>query len=895
MIQLPSAACISQMTPMMQQYFTLKTQCPDAILFFRMGDFYEVFGDEAKLVAPLLDIALTSRERGDKNRISFCGVPHHSAQNYWLKLLAQDFRIAIADQTEDAAESKGLVKREIIKILSPGCIDEPEGLREHHPNYLMAAYEDPQEKRWVITVSDVSTGEFRLSSCLNIDQVLEQAYIFEPKELLIRRFARPLFVKALQKNPLVKILLTELAEASLIRSSNKNALLTEIFGTLAAFCQKIPSSPLLVQAVLTHYQTLKMNLSQFYRIDPFSEAKTMSLQETVLRDLEVFVTARERSVKGSLFGEINRTLTPMGIRKLRQLLMHPYCQKEAIEKKQFLTEKLLLAGKEKIAQLRASLEAVSDLERLRARLLSARAKPQELLKLKRSLTAAKLLFTQLSELQWPLASSLLEQEDSWQALSLLNKALQTELGLLGSGSDVLQKGYDSVLDQKLDLLENGTSKVADYLEKLRQETKIQSLKIKHHKTFGLILEVTKSNLARIPENFIRRQTMVNCERFVTEELKALDEELSSAKELAIAREDELYQQLLSHLASFEKFYLKLSETLSEVDLIQSYAWLSLSDNYCRPQFSSAQNIKLKACRHPVVERFTGAQKFVANNLLISKEQKQVLITGPNMAGKSTLMRQVAICAILAQIGSHVPCESAELPIFDQVFTRVGAADDLSRGLSTFMVEMTETAYILRNATENSLVLLDEVGRGTSTQDGLAIASSVLEDLSTRIGCYTFFATHYHELVPFAKKLPTVQTMQTKVLHREGQIVFTHLLIPGASASSFGVEVAKLAGIPIRVVEQAKSYLASFPQNSEKNISSSRKQERKKTLTCLFPEETLQTSTLKKENLLAGELSKQLKKIAIDHTTPLQALKILSDFKKKSENFHQKEIFPDRQV
>ena len=905
---------LSALTPMMRQYYQLKEKSKDAILFFRMGDFYEIFGEQAELVAPKLELALTSRERGDKNRIPFCGVPHHSAPGYWLKLLKMGYRVAIADQVEDASQAKGLVKRDIIKIMSPGCIDELEGLSTDAPNYVMAVYEVPEPKNWVLAVADVSTGELRIGSTDSINSLKEYLELFEPKELLCRKFCLNTVKKACAPYEVRKPLLyATLPEGILQDSEGQKEMLSQVFGvsclkTLA--CGSLNGGEAIVAAILKHFISMQASVQQFLNVKPLKDKDTFSLNDTVIRDLEIFETNHQRKVEGSLFKRINQTLTPMGARNLRWSLSHPYLKAAPIEQRHDTISFFLNSGEKNLIEIRKFLQGVCDLERLTTRVIGKNIRPLELARMRDSLKQVMSLKDVLtsSDNEKDVLINFLKENFNLanEIFYQLDRALQDSPAQLGEGHLVFREGFDQELDQLVDLSHYGQKKVDDYLESLKSETGIQSLKIKLHKTFGLVIEVTKTNLSKVPDVFIRRQTMVNCERFVTEELKEIDESLASAKENAIRREFDLYQSYISDISVFHQSIKKISDAIGTLDLLQSFAWLAVKFDYCRPQIVDHQSpLKLEGSRHPVVEYFVGRHEFVPNDIEIDPASKQILITGPNMAGKSTVMRQMAISLILNQIGSYLPALKAHVPIFDGLYTRVGASDDLSRGLSTFMVEMTESAYILRNATPKSLVILDEVGRGTSTEDGLAIASAILDYITNNLCCLTMFATHYHELIEFAENNPSIKLMQTEVVERKDGISFTHRLISGASGSSFGLEVAQLAGIPNKILDKAKHYLKLRKEPKSELKSSKKNHSYESSLE--YKELSKKSEVLANESTIFGHsetkfaserdlflIKERIDKIKINRTTPIQALNILSDLKSFTDSKYTRSLFEDGQ-
>lgn len=896
---------LQQLTPMVRQVYELKAQVPDAILFFRMGDFYEIFGDDAELVAPLLDLVLTSREKGDKTRLPFCGVPHHSARTYWLKLLKLGFRVAIADQLEDPAAAKGLVKRGIVQILTPGCIDDLEGIESDQANHLIAVYEEPQSRRWVLAVLETSTGEFRLG-CIAKEELLEWVERLAPRECVTRRFMQDEVRSLLESYSLARQLsYGTLPEAILRDGEAQSTILKEKFAvdSLKALpCGSVEGGLELVAALLLYLEGLNASTRQFLSIKPLSEGDRMLLDETVRRDLELFETSRRREAEGSLFKEINATRTPMGARLLRYDLGQPFLKAVPIASRQAAISALLESPPEFMQAVQDCLKNCSDLERLMTRVLSRKAQPCDVLHIRRSLAASLKLRDHLQHFERNGPSLLHDVTEALaraeKPLSILQFALEEEAALLGS-LDVFCPGYDESFDELRELSRHGEQKINAYEEQLRIATGIGSLKIKEHKTYGLLIEVTKANLAKIPSGFIRRQTMVNNERFSTIELEELGETLASAMEKAVAREAELFVDLLSQLGEGLGDIKAVAQAIAQLDVIQSLAYQARKLNWVLPELSLRGELRLKACRHPVVERWVGSHQFMPNDIQLTEKNKQMLITGPNMAGKSTVMRQTALAAILHQIGSYVPASAAIMPIFDQIFTRVGAADDLSRGQSTFMVEMTEAAAILRQASSRSLVILDEVGRGTSTQDGLAIAAAILRYIAEDLGCYTLFATHYHELVPYSADLRGVAIAQVEVAEEEEGIRFTHRLIPGASASSFGVEVAKLAGIPAPIIEAAKAYLQHpeiFAERGTQLVVSSSGAKPRATATqqppleaAFDPELSLSPSPMP---AAIHSIVERLDRLNVLKTTPMQALAILDELKGYLHRNQQGSLFPE---
>lgn len=856
-----------RMTPMLRQYFELKDQSLDSVLFFRMGDFYEVFGKDAEIIAPLLNIVLTSREKGDKTKIHFCGVPHHSARAYWIKLLKFNMKIAIADQVEDASLSKGLVKREITKYFSPGCVDDLEALSSSEPNYLIGIYQDPDSKMWALGLTDISTGEFRVGNTENLNKTIDFIAALNPKEILCRRFFIDSLKETISKNhpSLEDTLISSLPEQALrssLSDEQKSSMKTN------DFLNKICGASPLVSGMLDYFKQMKVSLSAFKKFMPLTDPEHIRLAPNVIKDLEIFQTLIRGQKKGSLFYETNSCLTPMGSRLLRWSLINPLQNKKTIELRHNLVGALVSLEEQEIMALREKITGTPDIERILTKLSCKTISTKELSLLRDGLKQIKTLHTLISSK--PQILTIINQVFDFSMLlsgnnsaDFLDKVLRTEVGIAGSG-EVFSLSYDETLEKLIKASKDGDQKILDYQSLLRKDTKIASLKIKKHKSYGLLIEVTKTHISKVPDYFIKRQSMVNCERFITFDLQELDELINNSANLLVERESQLFCALLEKLEEGNPEMVKTASAIALFDMFLSFAWNAKRKKFCKPQLSS-QEISLKKARHPSIEGVMGKHQFVPNDIYLHSSKKLMLITGPNMGGKSTVMRMVAVLAILNQSGSFIPAEAASFPVFDCLFTRVGASDDLAKGLSTFMVEMTETAQILNHASSNSLVILDEVGRGTSTQDGLAIASAVLESLTTEINCWGFFATHYHELIPIASHHKGIKLCKTGVTKKGKSVIFTHHLEEGSTTSSYGIDVAKIAGIPQRVLEKAEISLLRIKKNTDY---------KKHTSSPLSPNETL----AKQEPCQHQEMLEQLNKLKIYKTTPLQALNILENFK-----------------
>ncbi len=848
------------MTPMLQQYFALKKQCGDAVLFFRMGDFYEVFGDDATTIAPLLNILLTSRNRNDK--MPFCGVPHHSYKPHCRKLIARGFKVAIAEQiTHTTAAGDGIIGREIVKIITPGLHNDLDSLDDDKPNYFTSLYEDPQTRCWSVLLADVSTGELRLGTRRDAQQAFDFVRKNAPREILARAFQHQHIKDNL---PATTVLLSPLPETVVSDSNQREQVLRDAFAAamLAPLADDIPAR-INLAAFALYLQQHHAQPDNFLHIKPLLDKQEMDLAANVVRDLELFTTIQTRSTKGSLYHVVNNTLTPMGARLLRYTLAHPLTNRRRLQARLEAVTALVKRGYQQLNDLRQLLQGFPDLERLSNQVFSASAQPSQLVAIRTALAKIDALATQQDTTLWG------EDRQGLMAVQqLLDEALQPRGGRLGMGTEVFNPQYDQDLGQYVELASSGEAKLSAYEQQLRVASDIPSLKIKKHRQLGLLIEVNRAQLTKVPEYFKLRQSMVNCGRFTTAALVELDEALNNALGQAIAREEELYRQLLEKLRHYHQPLLRLGAAVAAFDLHQSQAFTAVKENWCAPQIDT--DIVLQSCRHPVVEKLLGAHRFVPNDITLTCEAKAMLITGPNMGGKSTAMRQVALCAVLHQSGAYVPATTAKLPLFDNIFTRIGASDNITAGQSTFMVEMSETATILRQSSSRSLVIVDEVGRGTSTADGLALAQAILENL-TRGRCFCLFSTHFHELVPATAKLNGIRTMQTEV--QKGSW-FTHKLMPGSCSNSFGIEVARQAGVPAAVLKRATKLLQ---QNRDSILPA---------VNGYLP------SATHEDNQLLQALARRFEKINIYQTTPLQALNLVSDIKAMLSRTSQQPLWRD---
>lgn len=753
------------LTPLMKQYWEIKSIHQDKIVFFRMGDFYELFYDDATTAAPLLGITLTQRNKKSEDQTPMCGMPHHSIANYINKLLALGHKVALCDQIEDPKLAKGLVKRAITRILTPGMVYDPETLDATQSNYMCSIDEES------ISFVDVSTGEcfyylselwnekIRLLKALPVVEVVVSSDLknrFDDIQLLISEFAFELENKSELPKSALRLL-------KYIESLSQSV----VIQTLRPF----------VQRDLSH---------------------RMKLGQKTIRHLEIFENYQGQST-GSFFDVINKTKTSSGARLLRQNILFPLRSEKEILSRQSIVQKF----KEHLFELkktREHLASVGDLERRFSKLTLPQVNARDLFSLSESLKASmaalevsQKLFT---EIKFPQVIQLVED---------IQKTLHPEAPLSVKQGHIINRGVSVRLDELIDLSTNSQKILQDLETRERELTGISSLKIRYNNVFGYYIEVTNTHKDKAPDRYQRKQTLATAERFTTDELTELEKKVITAQTQRNDLEFEIFEKLKNQILSLSSEVLQISKLTSELDFYTSLAWLSLEKSYSTPIFSKKRELQLIESRHPVVENFR-AKDFVANTVQLSPSQT-LMITGPNMAGKSTLMRQVSLIALLAQIGSDVPCQEALLPLYDSILTRIGASDQLSEGLSTFMVEMTETAELLAEATNNSLLIIDEIGRGTATFDGMCLAQSILEYLVQKVQSHTFFATHYHELTDLENKYPgQIKNAHLKIKDLKDKIEFLYVLTPGSAGKSYGIQVAELAGLPKEVTELAKKLL-----------------------------------------------------------------------------------------
>ena len=787
-------------TPMIKQYLQVKADYQDAFLFFRLGDFYEMFFEDALKASQELEITLTSREGGGEERIPMCGVPYHSAPNYIEQLINKGYKVAICEQTEDPKTAKGVVKREVVQLITPGTVMEGRGLLEKENNFI-ATVSAFQGNIYGFACSDLSTGESR-ATLINgsIEDLINELSISGAKEVVIESTLSPEIQKKLKERSILAL--------SIEDNTERNEAFSVLFEHLENEQLKSTASRLFNYL----YRTQKRSLDHLQKVSVYQVQQYMKIDYFSKRNLELTETIRSTAKKGTLLWLLDETMTAMGGRMLKQWINRPLIDQAEISRRQELVQ--LFVGKFfERQELREKLKEVYDLERLAGRVAFGNLNPRDLMQLKRSLLQVPSLKHILESLPHEEAARMADRLDPCEeAADLLEQAIVDNPPISVKEGNIIRDGYDQQLDQYRDASRNGKTWIAMLERDEREKTGIKSLKVGYNRVFGYYIEITKANLHLLQEGqYERKQTLSNAERFITPELKEKEDLILAAEE----KSGELEYQLFTGIRETIKEYIPrlqgLARALSELDVILGFAELSEQRHYVRPVFSTDRKIVLKDGRHPVVEKVMDAQEYVPNDCYMDNDREVLLITGPNMSGKSTYMRQVALTAIMAQIGCFVPASEAVLPIFDQVFTRIGAADDLVSGQSTFMVEMLEAKNAITNATKDSLILFDEIGRGTSTYDGMALAQAMIEYIHDKISAKTLFSTHYHEMTSLENELEKLKNVHVSAVEQNGKVVFLHKIKEGAADKSYGIHVAQLAELPADLIERAAEILQILEQ------------------------------------------------------------------------------------
>lgn len=804
------------LTPMMRQYFEIKENYKDCILFFRLGDFYEMFFEDAETAARELELVLTGRDCGLEKRAPMCGIPFHASNSYIGRLVAKGYKVAICEQVEDPKVAKGIVKRDVIKVITPGTYTDSSFVEETKNNYIMTIYSDLERNRCSLAITDISTGDFLATDGeLEKGVILDEISKFNPKEIIL--------LDSLDQELIKDITLTTPALISRKPIEYFEEKFEEVLN--AQFGEKSNSLSLMVKKssnALVKYilDTQKISLTNINDIEVYSLVDFMTIDLSSRRNLELTENLREKSKKGSLLWVLDKTETSMGSRMLRRWIEEPLVNKEKITLRLNAVEELFndLSLND---SLKEALHDIYDIERILGKISNKNANAKDLIALKTSIGK----IPNVKGIIENCTSSLLKNyhhnlDDLRDIYELLEKSIKEDPSLTLKDGDLIKDGFNSEIDELRLAKTNGKDWISSLENREREFTGIKSLKVGFNKVFGYYIEISKANYSSIPEGrYIRKQTLANAERFITPELKEIEEKLLGASEKLCSLEYDIFLDIRNEVENHIDRLKTTAKIIAELDCISNLAFVALENDFIKPEINEDGETKIENGRHPVVEKVIPKGEFIPNDTIINKDDNQLLIiTGPNMAGKSTYMRQVAIITLMCQIGSFVPASKANISVVDKIFTRIGASDDLAGGKSTFMVEMWEVSNILKNATENSLVLLDEVGRGTSTYDGLSIAWSVIEYIckNKNLRCKTLFATHYHELTKLEGEIHGVRNYSVAVKEVDNNIIFLRKIIEGGADQSYGIEVAKLAGIPDEVINRAKEILEKLEMESSKD-------------------------------------------------------------------------------
>jgi DNA mismatch repair protein MutS len=796
------------LTPGMKQYRDIKKQNPDCLIMLRMGDFFEMFYEDAVTAAKALEITLTARGQGEK-RAPLAGVPYHALETYMGRLVKKGYKVAIVEQLEDPKKAKGLVKRGLVRIVTPGTVIESSMLEETENNYILALTSFGDE--FALAYCDLSTGEFITTSVQNVTSLMAEISRLNPSECLIPESLKVnVELMSLIKN--TGSFINSLEDYYFKPEKSREILLDHFnLTSLDSFGLEEKKLNLSVSGALIKYllDTQKNSLSHIKKVI-FSDRNRMIIDSSTLRNLELIRNLRDGTTRGTLLSVLEKTITAMGSRLLKKWIKEPLINKKIIEKRLFAVEELYknIIVREDLVDL---LKEVYDLERLISRVNYGNANPRDLLSLKQSLQKIPAIKEKLAEFNSELLNEIANISGLEDVAQLIENSVREDAPLLIREGRIIKPSYNSELAELTEIKQNSKQYLQELEEKEKKKTGINTLRISYTRVFGYFIEVTKKNLHLVPKNYIRKQTTANSERYITEELKIEEEKILGAEEKITALEYNLFQDLLTKISASTEPVQDAALKLAVLDVLSSLAKVALENNYCLPKFVDEKVVQLKNGRHPVVEKLE--DRFVANNIIIN-DGEMMIITGANMSGKSTLQRQVALIVLMAQIGSFVPAEEAVLGIVDRIFTRVGASDDLASGQSTFMVEMNETASILNNATENSLIILDEIGRGTSTFDGVSIAWSVAEHIYSKIKAKTLFSTHYHVMNKLEEKFTKIKNYYLAAKESGGEIVFLYKLMQGGTDQSFGVHVAKLAGLPYEVIQRAEEIQQILEKDDE---------------------------------------------------------------------------------
>ncbi|MBU1055339.1 MAG: DNA mismatch repair protein MutS [Proteobacteria bacterium] len=868
----------SNATPMIKQYLSIKQNYPDAILLYRMGDFYEMFFEDAKTASKVLEITLTSRNKKEENPVPMCGVPHKAVKSYIAKLITNGFKVAICDQKENPAEAKGLVKRDVVRVITPGMIIEDEFLDEKANNYILSVSRNLNT--FGLSCIDISTGLFRLTETGDLLLLAEEIQRVAPSEILLPQISKSDQSLSGLINGLNTIPVTYLDDNKFDFDKSRERLV-ELFKTLSleGFGCEDKKAGICAAGALIYYirETQKQSAGHLTSIETYNLEKYLLIDETSCQNLEIFKNIRTGTKHGTLLGVLDCTKTPMGGRLLRRWLRYPLQSKEEILYRTDAVEELVndVADRKNIREL---LKTVYDIERLGSKIVMGHCNARDLVALKYSLFTIPSIKTCVENFKSPFFAWDQEIDDLYFLAEIIEKAIREDAPPVLNEGGLIKEGFNEELDALIKASSQGKGWLAKLEAKEKEETKINSLKVRFNKVFGYYIEVSKSQSKFVPAHYIRKQTLVNAERYITDELKQYEKDILNSQDRRNILEHELFSQIREKVAKLNPAIQQIAHFIARLDCAGALSEVAHENNYSKPDLNNEGIISIEEGRHPVVEKMITGERFVPNSITMDDENNQILIiTGPNMAGKSTILRQVALIVLLAHIGSFVPAQKASINITDKIFTRVGALDNLSSGQSTFMVEMQETANILNNSSARSLIIMDEIGRGTSTFDGISIAWAVAEylhDLNDK-GVKTLFATHYHELIDLALTKKRVKNFNILVKEWNDEIVFLRKLVDGGTNRSYGIQVARLAGIPEKIIARAKKIL--YKIEDEHAISG----------TPLFAqsESGLKHGQIQLDMFPKPEnfIVERLKNVDITKMTPLDALNFINELQEKANN------------
>ncbi|CAM3244007.1 DNA mismatch repair protein MutS [Streptobacillus felis] len=843
-------------TPLMKQYTEIKGQYKEYILFFRLGDFYEMFFEDAEIASRVLGLTLTSRNKEKGMDIPLAGIPYHSSKPYIAKLVNAGYKVAICEQIEDPKKAKGIVKREVVQIITSGTLQDVDYLDSKSNNYLACIEHYNQE--YSLSYLDITTGEFKVLEC-NEDNLISEIYKIEPSEILLTQSIKERLSNLIEKLDVNFSIITKINDGE--------KLLKDYFNIVSLDSYGIYGKKAMIDAcasILDYVLAMQFNNELTIRkIEVINKSEVVEISSSTLRNLEIIKNQRDKSTYGSLLWVLDKCKSSTGSRKLKQLLQNPLLDIDEINRRyddvEYLCVEII-----KREEIRSLLDSVYDIERLIGKVIFSNENGKDINALKKTIYSS----FKIKEL-WPEKFVDIDFNILANIYRKIDELLLEDAPFSVREGNMIKSGVSSELDELRNIMNNGTSILLEIEAREREKTGIKNLKIKYNNVFGYFIEVSKSNLDMVPETYIRKQTLSNAERFITEEIKSYEDKIINSKAKIAELEYNIFKELSSFIKEYKNIFIELSNVLAYIDILISFTITALENNYTRPKFND-NYYEIKDARHPVVERLIGDNTFISNNVYFDNDNKFIILTGPNMSGKSTYMKQIALISIMAQIGSFVPAKEANLNIVDKILTRIGASDDILSGQSTFMVEMSEVAGIINSATNNSLIILDEVGRGTSTYDGLAIASSISKYIVENIDAKAIFATHYHELTELENEYTSIKNYRIEVEEKNGKVNFLRTIVKGGADRSYGIEVAKLAGLPKSIIRESTKLLKSF--ESEKNNG-------QLSLFNNFEYENYDKIEKLEETIdVLNEKLEKIRSLDINNMTPLEALNTLMKIK-----------------